>query len=388
MVLSLYSTPASCPGPIDTRISGGYNTGTRTERGVVMSDMTARERSSALLQQTIGAARGLLVALAMTYAALVVALTVAWALTGERIWWLALGNVFAVFVFVPLLALVPLAAAIRSRWLRGAVAVPLAIFLATFGPRLLPSLAAPAGEMTLRVATFNQLHTNHREEEIAALIRAQGADVVALQELTRPMAEVAERDLSDIYPYQYTTIGRSPLGMGILSRFPLRSAPDAVGFRRQMVELDVGGRTVTLLNVHLSSPDYRTFTPRLLSRLTLPGGYSPYFRNQEAPLLLREIDVVQGPLVVAGDFNTGDREALYGELDRRLHDAYAETAWGLGFTYPVGQKYFGIKLPFPVVRIDYIWSGGGVTPAEARTVCESAGSDHCMVVADLSLPQP
>jgi endonuclease/exonuclease/phosphatase (EEP) superfamily protein YafD len=332
------------------------------------------------------AAHGLLTAAAVLYAAAVLVLVAAWAAGAERIWWLALANVFAVLFFVPLLALVPVALAWPSRWLRGAVAVPLAIFVASFGPQVVPNQLVPVSDGNVRVATFNLFQAKKHQRELVALIRAQNADVVALQELTWPMAQAAERELSDRYPYQYVSLDTWSLGMGILSRYPLRPLPDAIELRRQRVELDVDGRTVTLVNVHLSSPDYFTFSPPQLYRLSLPGGYSPYFRDREGPVLLRELDSISGPLVVVGDFNTGERELLYDAFRQRLRDAYRETAWGFGFTYPVERTYFGVRLPLPVVRIDYIWSGGGVEPIAAHTECNTAGSDHCMVIADLRLP--
>jgi endonuclease/exonuclease/phosphatase (EEP) superfamily protein YafD len=40
--------------------------------------------------------------------------------------------------------------------------------------------------------------------------------------------------------------------------------------------------------------------------------------------------------------------------------------------------------PIPLIRIDYVWSAGGVVPAAARVACASR-SDHCMVIADLQV---
>jgi endonuclease/exonuclease/phosphatase (EEP) superfamily protein YafD len=66
-----------------------------------------------------------------------------------------------------------------------------------------------------------------------------------------------------------------------------------------------------------------------------------------------------------------------------MHDAYRETAWGFGFTFPNDQRLGRLAVPFPLVRIDYVWSRGGVMPALAWVDCASSGSDHCMLIADL-----
>ncbi|MEN9934181.1 MAG: hypothetical protein RLZZ387_760 [Chloroflexota bacterium] len=327
----------------------------------------------------------LLVGAASVYGLAIVTLTALWMTDADQTWWTALTNIFALYMFAPLLVLVPLALAVPSWWLRGIAGASLAIFLASFGAQLLPPAPRQASGTPLRVVTFNHLYSNDRIDEIVATIRAQDADIVALQELSRPVAEAARAQLGDMYPYQHFTRNEWGHRLGLLSRHPFEVAPALPALPRQRFTVNVGGRHLTLINVHLTSPDAQTYTPPALYRLTLPAGYSSYWRDREAPLLLDEIDATSGPLVVVGDFNTGDREPLYREFDQRLHDAYGDTVWGLGFTYPLNRAYFGVRLPFPVVRIDYVWSRDGVVPTAARTICQGTGSDHCMLVADLRL---
>jgi endonuclease/exonuclease/phosphatase (EEP) superfamily protein YafD len=259
----------------------------------------------------------------------------------------------------------------------------LGAFLALFGPRLIPPLGLPAEGAPLRVMTINQMYSNRRIADLVAAIRVQGADIVAIQELSEPLAEAAGRELRDVYPYQLLATGRYPDGMGVLSRYPLRMATRTHGFVGQQMIVDMGGSPITLINVHLNAPKVVTRRLRQFRPMRVVLDYDTSLRARELPRLLREIDAIDGPLVVTGDFNTGDREPPYGELAARLRDAYRETAWGLGFTFPNDQRLGRFKVPFPVVRIDYVWSRGGIAPAMARAVCDSGGSDHCAVVADL-----
>ena len=63
---------------------------------------------------------------------------------------------------------------------------------------------------------------------------------------------------------------------------------------------------------------------------------------------------------------------------------YRAAAWGFGNTFPNYLRVRGVPVP-PFIRIDYVWVGGGVVPVDARVVCDG-GSDHCMVVADVGVP--
>jgi endonuclease/exonuclease/phosphatase (EEP) superfamily protein YafD len=235
------------------------------------------------------------------------------------------------------------------------------------------------------VATFNLLYLNTRVDDIIAAIRAQDADVVALQELTPRVAAAIRQGLHDTYPHQYLESGIGDLGMGMISRYPLRSTADQQGFSGQQAVLDINGRHVNLVNVHLSSPFIRTRRYRNLWSIRLITDYDTSERADELPALLRTIGQIEGPLIVLGDFNTGDREPPYAQLAARMQDAYRTTAWGFGFTFPNNRRMLRVQIPFPLVRIDYVWSSGGVVPAATRVDCDNGGSDHCIVVADLHI---
>jgi vancomycin resistance protein VanJ len=327
-------------------------------------------------------ARRMLVVAALGYGAALVALSVLWAIAAERNWLIALTNIFAPLFFMPLLLLIPAALLVRSRWLRGATLVALVICVAALGGRLTSTFAARAEGAPLRVATFNLWQSNERVADTIAAIRRQQADVVALQELSGPMALVIERDLADVYPYQYLTPGMSTAGLGVISRYPLIETVRGFRVPGQRVRIDINGELVTLVNVHLTAPRY---LPRYAGNpwhIPPLSAYNSATRDNQMDRLLAALDELDGPIVVVGDFNMGDREPRYAQLAATLRDAYRETAWGFGFTFPNNKTMFGIPIPFPLVRIDYVWTRGDLAPLTAWVDCNH-GSDHCMVVADL-----
>ena len=328
-------------------------------------------------------AQQLLIGTALLYSIGVAVLTILWTMNLYQRWWLTLANMFALLFFIPLLLLIPAALLVRSWGIRAAAAIALAAFLALFGDRILPPAAPAAGGTPLRVMTFNHLFRNQHTDAIIAAIRLQNADVVALQELSQPVASMITRKLSDTYPYQYLRPSDTEQGLGIISRYPFQSTSEVENnFLGQQVSMRIGHETVTLIGLHLGSPVYKT---RWIRGLPIITGYDTSLTTHQVELLAEQIDKLQGPLIVMGDFNTSDREPRYQELAARLHDAFRETGWGFGFSFPDHKRFGPFTVPFPLIRIDYIWSKGGVLPTASYVECNNTGADHCFLVADLRL---
>src|SRR3954463_12183527 len=79
----------------------------------------------------------------------------------DQIWWLALLNTFAIYLFVPL-PLMLLASVWRRHWaLAAGLAIPTATFCALFGTLLLPKPASlQANATNITVMSFNVLTSN------------------------------------------------------------------------------------------------------------------------------------------------------------------------------------------------------------------------------------
>lgn len=333
----------------------------------------------------------LMTATAVGYALALLLLALVWLAAPELTWWVRLSAIFGIWLYAPL-PLVALLAAARPNPPRiAAAALGLALFAWQFGPGLLPH-PTPLGQsgrpqgVALRAMTYNQLYSNTDMPQILAAIVAQRPDIVAMQELPYASREALSRDLIREYPYQLYSDDGASYELGMLSRYPLRALPADPVLPAIVAVATTPAGDVTVVNLHLSAPRIETSPLRLGYWLNVPSAYATYFRDMQGPRLLALLDATSGPLIVLGDHNTSDREPLYRQLAARLTDAYRATSWGPGYTFPnhISLGIAGTPVrPPPLVRIDYVWSRDGVAPAAARVVCQSGGSDHCMVVADL-----
>jgi endonuclease/exonuclease/phosphatase (EEP) superfamily protein YafD len=317
------------------------------------------------------------------YTVLLAGLSLAWALMEHGIygpWWIGFSDIFALYLFLPLPLLLLLSIFSRMWPLRSAAGLMLLLFVLQFGATLLPQAAPPATPgQALRVASLNQLYSNRRIDDILAKVEESQADIIAFQELSIPVAEALETRLSERYPYQYLLPLSRSYGLGIISRYPIINRGPLTAVSSQRVVVDVAGTAVTVMNVHLPSP--RVSYQQIARRVFWVNNYDTDRRDRVEPLLLRSIDTISGPLVVLGDFNTAEREALYSKLAERMTDSYRATNWGFGATFPTFGR--GYRNTPPLVRIDYVWSRDGITPTSAWINCRYIGSDHCMVAADL-----
>lgn len=79
-------------------------------------------------------------------------------------------------------------------------------------------------------------------------------------------------------------------------------------------------------------------------------------------------------LILGGDFNAPQHDAVFRELSPQMHEAFAQSGRGFGNT---------ITNDFPVLRIDQIWLRG--CDATATELRRTQYSDHRLVVCDVTL---
>jgi endonuclease/exonuclease/phosphatase (EEP) superfamily protein YafD len=331
-------------------------------------------------------AHSLAIASAALYCLGISVLAALWSFAPTAHWSIAFSNIFAAGFFVPLLLLVPAALVLRSRWMSVLTALPLVVFLALFGARFVPRVSlAVAGGTTLRVVTFNQLFVNTNMYGLITAIREQHADVVALQELVPAVAGAIQINLKTAYPYQLLSPSNSVGGVGLLSRYPLEPVNGVDSAQGQWAVLRVGGQKITIVNVHVHFSGISRIRSQRFGSLSYFRMYDTSGRLNQVNALRLAAQTIGGGLIMLGDFNTGDREPGYAVLASAMHDAFGETGWGFGFTFPNDKRMGPITIPVPLVRIDYIWTRGSVVPIAAHANCDDGGSDHCMVVADLRI---
>jgi endonuclease/exonuclease/phosphatase (EEP) superfamily protein YafD len=325
-------------------------------------------------------ARDLLLAL---YPAALVVLTLVSLLAPQREGGAALAQVFAHFLFLPALLLAPLALGRDMFLLRLALAAAAAAFLLAYPPALRLPPAPPAAP-ALKLLTWNVFVGGVEPAAIRQALADHRPDVVTLQEAL--LDEIAEDgSLAAAYPYRLVDREQTAPGMAILSRFPIVEAavPPADEAAWDMprivwARLDVGGRTVTVVNAHPIPP--RTFE----EGCSLLRCYNAGPRDAQIADVRRVVEELRrrtgDPLILAGDMNVTEREPAYLDLSRGLRDAHREAGVGFGATW----RPAALGLATGLLRIDYIFTDPQLRPLTLREDCALRGSDHCLVVGSFA----
>jgi vancomycin resistance protein VanJ len=279
-------------------------------------------------------------------------------------------------VFIPVLALLALAALTRRRslWVGGGAAV--LVWLALFGGLYnFPARTARAAGPTIRAMTYNVQFRNADVAAVAGTIRAADADVVGLQEVNPALAEDLEVMLAEEYPYQLHDPNVGVTGLSLLSRYPFEvvAARDVFqGFwygHPQLVEVEHPTGSVFVINAHFAHGHL----------------------EDNAGQVVQFVSGQQQPVVVLGDMNTTDLADPYKQLVKGgLRDAWRGAGWGYGSTFPamssVGRiRRVPVLVPSRLVRIDYVFHSAHFTPRVAERLPWDGRSDHLAVVAELSL---
>jgi endonuclease/exonuclease/phosphatase (EEP) superfamily protein YafD len=310
------------------------------------------------------------------YVALIASWLVLRALAFDRLWWLALLNTFALALFLPLVALLPLALWRRQTRLLLALALPLVAFVWLFGDVLLPPLAPPAtASPAITAMSFNVLWSNQDYPRIAQAIRAADPDIVALQELRPGHRQAIDAELGGDYPYR--AVHPVDPSVGLLSRFPIEAATplaDPPFPRALLVRVRVSDRPLTVVAAHLTPTN---MLDHGLARV--PGTVAERYasRTDQVEALLVAVGAAEQPVIILCDCNLTDTSEAHARLRTGLTDSFAAAGWGLRRTMLAP----GLSLPFE--RLDYIWYTAELRAVEA-VVGQAGGSDHLPVVARLA----
>lgn len=302
-------------------------------------------------------------------------LVLRWLVGEDRLGLLAICNHYGHLLVAPAVILLPACLVLRF-WGYALLLIPALAACAVWNaPAVLPSPPLPAAlpPRQITVWTHNLHALTANLDDMAALMRDSGADVIAVQELMPVMAAHLAQALADAYPHQALHPRDDAGGRGVFSRFAV--IEDEVWLpavrHQQRILLDVDGVPIALYNVHLPFP---------------PGLRAYQDRAADLDGVLSRAAQESAPVILAGDFNLTQRAASYSILTAAYADVYRETAGGLGFTFsPLAGNDGPARWLGPVVRVDYVWAGAGLVPLAARVERQSAGSDHWPVWARLGI---
>jgi endonuclease/exonuclease/phosphatase family metal-dependent hydrolase len=241
--------------------------------------------------------------------------------------------------------------------------------------------AAQASPAAFRAMTYNIHHGEGVDgrldiERIAALIRDERADLVALQEVDKGVERTNRRDLpaelasltgmTCLFRNNYAFQG-GEYGNAILTRFPVKRWANTLlrmlrpGEQRGVLHavVDAGGRDLVFLATHI---DYRADDAERLANVE-------QFRE-----LLAEYGKM--PALFGGDFNDTPGSRTYAAMAAMFDDVWVKAGDGVGFTIPSRE---------PNKRIDFLWLAHGAPLRPIRAwVPRSEASDHLPVVAEFA----
>ncbi|MFQ3647881.1 MAG: endonuclease/exonuclease/phosphatase family protein [Anaerolineae bacterium] len=282
-------------------------------------------------------------------------------LTAERSGLVALANTFAEWLLLPALGLLPFTR--RRHW--PLLSLPLALLLAWYAPRFIPRARKAAPDVpTLTVLTHNLLADPHPLDAIIAALRASSADIIALQEVSQAYEPLLIEGLRDVYPYfGVHTVALRFAGQAIFSRYPLLEddywqyewLPTPLGHQRALI--DTPYTPVVVYNVHPTHPGMNG------------QHFNPAYRHREIQDVMARIHAETLPVVLLGDFNMPENSPDYQTVTATLTDAYRDVGLGIGWT-------FRLRLPFPFLRLDYVFCSAEWLPLTAEVLPEHGGSDH------------
>ncbi|MEU8524553.1 endonuclease/exonuclease/phosphatase family protein [Streptomyces sp. NPDC048629] len=259
--------------------------------------------------------------------------------------------------------LVVVAVLVRSTAALAAALLPAVTWAVLFGPLLLP----PRGEAAhpdLVVAQHNVSDVNPDPAGTARALRAAGADLVALEELTPAALPAYATGLAGAYPH-HATYG----SVGLWSRHPLRDVRP-VDIRPAGLA-DPGWRRGLRATAATPHGDVAVYVAHLPSVRIGASGFRSAWRDESARKVGR---VLAGEtlerVVLAGDLNSTLADRALSPVTHRL----AGPRSGLAFSWPASA---------PLARIDQVLCRGG-TVTGVRTLPRT-GSDHLPIAARVAL---
>jgi endonuclease/exonuclease/phosphatase (EEP) superfamily protein YafD len=235
-----------------------------------------------------------------------------------------------------------------------------------------PAATGPAGESGSALATtrlclltVNALGGAADPAKILRLVRQYDVDVLAVQELTpRMVSRLATAGLGQWLPFSHLDPRPASPGTGLWTRWPLTPLPPVPGLTAAAPRARInppGGRPVTVTAVHPMAPTH---------------GHADIWQRELA-LIRQALAAVDGPQVVAGDFNASRdhqpfRDLLTaGFLD--CADVSQRRSWP-GFTWPASGRML------PVMRLDHVLVSRPATVRMTRAI-RVPRTDHHGVLA-------
>lgn len=286
-----------------------------------------------------------------------------------------------VFLFPgTLIGLLIVILALRGRWrlaVGGFVGLGLLASSSVMTPELLAALATrpgPGEQKVITMMTHNLFGVNYDMDQVSAAILGENADIIVFQEYSGEQAHELHSRLVSHYPYFVRCRGGKRANLALYSKIPFE-------------QMDEGACPA---NAYGS-----TRTGHILARFTLTGG-KPFSvltthvdwpvpakrQNEQLVALTQVVESTEGPLVLAGDFNSTPWSYALRNFETGA-GLKRETASLV--TYPMRWNAFGTWWDtVPFLPLDHVMTRGGIVVHDVRTGARTA-SDHLPVVVTFTV---
>nr|WP_272210085.1 endonuclease/exonuclease/phosphatase family protein [Marinicella sp. W31]MDC2875948.1 endonuclease/exonuclease/phosphatase family protein [Marinicella sp. W31] len=225
-----------------------------------------------------------------------------------------------------------------------------------------PEPVSDGGGEMLKVIEFNILGSNRHGAEIARWLERENADLVYALESPPIVGEISA--LSDVYPYR-AGCGElvSDCDLMVMSKYPLedagfRSMGAFSGDRFFHARIEINGSAVNIVAMHLTKP------------------YFDALQRQELIVATRWIRGIEGPVILAGDFNSS---LLSPDIQNFMMATGLRSYAREPRTWPVGAWSLGLPIDHVLVRPP-------VHIKSLRRVEDNMGSNHYGLAAEIVLP--
>ena len=253
------------------------------------------------------------------------------------------------------------------------MAASASVMLPEFAGSLRERPAAPASG-TITMMTHNLFGMNYEMDKVIAAIHAEDPDIIVLQEYFGEQATDLHPLLLAEYPFFVRCRGGKRANLGLYSRVPFEQVEDGA------CPNDAYGTTRT---AHILA-NFRPGNGKPFSVLTTHMDWPiPIARQHEQLSALSEVaDKIEGPMIVAGDFNSTPWS--YALRDFAARNRFTRETMSLT-TYPVRWFYFGAwRETIPFLPLDHVMVRGGVVVHDLHAGQKTA-SDHLPVVFTFSV---
>lgn len=279
-----------------------------------------------------------------------------------------------------LIGLAIVAIALRGRW-RGVAMVYALVGIAASANVMVPEFVgsmqqrptAPEGG-TVTMMTHNLFGMNYEMEKVEAAILAEQPDIIVFQEYFGEQATELHPLLLAEYPFFVRCRGGKRANLGLYSRLPFEQVQDgacpnnAYGTTRTAHILATfqapNGKPFSVITTHMDWP-------------------IPVQRqHDQLSALSALVDSIEGPLILAGDFNSTPWS--YSLRDFVARTGLVRQTMNL-LTYPMSWYYLRAwRETIPFLPLDHVMTRGGIV-VHALHAGRPTASDHLPVVFTFSV---